>query len=323
MDHGHVEDAFPESFDDLPDDLRELLGPFHIEEMYHVTGATYADNLRHGCARVELLNCLDEDPQVLAHLETWGREIGLIQAAEEAARLGEEEAELCGVRGRWEIWRREEHEPLGPPDEARDQVLSERLTQAMERVLEAFRRNTEVFEAACAYVRDELQLPWIWLAWELSNMLLLDEFQYVFGIELRKGLRFIPEDPPAADFSWTFAKRPGETFRSMQQRFIEESNQAYAQIQPASGDVVDVPTGRLRKDLEETTRRYTRWFYRHRFCQENPYQIAKTHHAERDQAHQQQPFPKCSCLRNVLDGIKEAERVLGLTPYFFRPSSEE
>src|SRR3712207_6367038 len=76
MDHDHVEDAFPESCDDLPDDLRELLGPFHIEEMYRVTGATYADNLRHGCARVQLLDCLDEDPQVLAHLQAWGREIG-------------------------------------------------------------------------------------------------------------------------------------------------------------------------------------------------------------------------------------------------------
>jgi hypothetical protein len=307
MDRDHVEDAFSESFDDLPDDLRELLGRFHMEEMYHVTGATYADNLRHGCARVALLDCLAEDPQVLAHLESWGREIGLIQAAEEVASLGEEAAQLCGVGSRWEVWRREEHEPLGPPDEARDQALL-RLTEAFERFLEAFRRSTEVLEAACAFVRDELRLPWVWLAWELTMMLLLEAFQEVLGIEVCKGLRYIPEDPPAADFSWTFTTRPGETVSAAQQRFNAEAHTAFVQIQPVPDAPEQIPLGRQRQDLEELARRNAQWFYRHKVRQEPISRIARDCHVSRV---------------NVYDGIKKAEQVLSLTTYVFGEPQEE
>jgi hypothetical protein len=322
MNHEPVKDGAPASGGEISDDVvRELLGDlFELAGLNDTTAATYADGVRHGAARVELLDCLADDAQVLARFEAWGREIGLIQATEEAASLADEVAQRCGLRGRFDVWQRRGEITVEPPDEAQDQALLQALDQAVERFLAALRRSDGVFDAACGYVRDELRLPWVWLAWGLAKMLLKGAVAALYGIEVHEEVSFTPEDPLAADVTFTFRTRPeeGETARAAQQRLQEEVAAVYAQIQPEP-----LPTGRLRKDLVEKTRRNVRWFYRHRVCHETPYAIAKEEHTKPHRESHPRDVKDCSCLRNVLDGIKEAERVLGLTPHLFNMRGEE
>jgi hypothetical protein len=149
-------------------------------------------------------------------------------------------------------------------------------------------------------------------------MVMLDAYQYVLGIEAYEGIRFIPEDPPASDFSWTFTKRPGETVNAIRQRYIEEANAALAEIQPVPDAPEQIPSGRQRKDLVEKAQRNTRWFYRRKVRHEALLHIARDYHTERvDHKPCNRQFPSCGCERIVRKGIKEGERVLSLTPYFF------
>jgi hypothetical protein len=322
MEPDPLEPSSPEPGEARPDDLVFEL-PYR-EEMYALSGATHADNIRNGYARVELLDCLGDDPQFLARLEAWGHRIGLLHATEALAHAAEDAAQCLGLAHRSDLWQAREPATIPQTEDASAEGQLHRIVQAAEHWYEAILRLHELLDPVCAYVRDELHLDWPWLALEMIDELARQVWSYAFGIEIVHVYRLDLPDPEVAPFEYTFQARPGETLRAAQQRLIAEVNEAVAQMHAAPHDTVDVPTGRLHKDLEETIRRYTRWFYRHRFCQEKPYQLAKVYHAERDQAHQRQRFPKkCSCLRNVLDGIKEAERVLGLTPYFFRSSGEE
>jgi hypothetical protein len=178
--------------------------------------------------------------------------------------------------------------------------------------------SSQSTEAAITYVRDELDLHWPWLALELHLKLLMDTYQYIIGIDAPMGYRLDPDDPPAAPLSWTFETRPGETLSAAQRRFTEEANAAFVQLHALPDDAAHAPLGRIRRDLEGTVRRNTRWFYQHRICREPQRQIARTYHAERVGESGHNPtFEHCSCRTNVREGIKEAERVLGLTPFFF------
>jgi hypothetical protein len=322
MDRDPGEDSSPEPCDARADDFVFELP--HIGETHALTGTTHADNIRSACARVELLDHLDGDPQFLARLEDWGHRIGLLHATEELARLAEDVAQYLGLEHRSDLWREREDDPVPQTDDAAAKELLHRFAQTSERWCTAIARLDELLEPVCVYVRDELQLNWPWLALEILHGLTREVWGHVLGVEMIQTYRLDPPpDPEVSPFEYTFRTRPGETLSAAQQRCIAEANEAVAQMHAVPQDTGDVPTGRLHKDLEETIRRYTRWFYRHRFRQENPYQIAKTYHPERDRKDHPRPFPQCSCYRNVLDGIREAERVLGLTPYFFRSGSEE
>jgi hypothetical protein len=279
-----------------------LFDPPFIEEMHVLTGTTHADNMRH----------------IIARIEPWGNEIGLIRAAEELASVLDSIAQCCRVEHRSDLFVREQDaEGIRVQDDASDDELSQQVSEAIERYLEAMHGSSRSIESAITYVRDELHLPWPWLAYELHLKLLMDSYQYVVGIDMPLGYRFDPDDPPAAPFSWTFETRPGETLSAAQRRFTEEANAAVAQLQALPNEASPAELGRIRQDLEQITRRNTRWFYRHRICQERINQLAKTYHTERAGDPDHPTFPDCSCRGTVRTGIKEADRVLGLTPFHF------
>jgi hypothetical protein len=279
-DRDPVEESSPEPFADRADDLVFELP--HREEMYAITGTTQADNLRNAYARVQLLDCLADDQQFLTRLADWGHRIGLLHATEELARVAEEAAQYLGLEHRSDLWREREPAPIPQADDASTEAILHRLVQAGEHWCEAIARLHELLDPVCTYVRDELRLDWPWLALEMIDGLAREAWGHVFGIEVVQVYRLDHPDPEVSPFEYTFQTRPGETLSAAQQRFIAEANAAFAQMQAVPHDTVDVPTGRFRKDLEETIRRYTRWLHRQRFCQEKPYQIAKAYHAERN-----------------------------------------
>jgi hypothetical protein len=189
-----------------------LFDPPFIEEMHTLTGTTHAENMRHIIARIELLNCLSEDLKVCARIETWGRDIGLIQAAEAFVGVLDAIAQLCGLAHRSDLFLQDQDRGgIRLPDDMSDEELSRPVSQAIARYQEAMHRSSQATEAAVTYVRDELHLPWPWLAYELHLKLLMDTYQYIIGIDAPMGYRLDPDDPPAAPFSWTFDTRPGET----------------------------------------------------------------------------------------------------------------
>jgi hypothetical protein len=308
-------DALPlEPLENFPAEYLPNLFP--IPEMCEVSATTEADIYRHGIARVELLDCLAADPDVCARLDAWGSTIGLMQASEALARLLEAKAQLCGLRHRSELWGAGDLEPF---DEAQDQALDRQVNESFQHYHEALAHSDEVYEAAKRYVRDELGLHWgPWLALTLFIQVLSDAWMYVLGVERAFAFGYQPPDPPAQDFSWTFTNRPGETVSALGQRFIEEANAALAEIQPVPDAPEQIPLGRQRRDLEEKTRRNTRWFYQRKVRRETLWRIARDYHAERvDRKPCKRPFPSCGCEKIVRKGIEEAERVLSLTPYFF------
>ena len=249
----------------------------------------------------------------------WGHHIGLIQAAEALAPLLDRQAQCYGLAHRSDIFLPDQDlEALTPQDHALAEELSQHVSQAIERYREVIQHTSPALESAMTYVRDDLHLPWPWLAYELHLKLLMDTYQYILGIEAPMGYRLDPDDPPVAHFSWTFETRPGETRSAVQRRFTEEANAAFAQLQALPDDGSQVPVGRIRRDLKDTVRRNTRWFYQYRISKVPQRQLAITYHAERavDPDHDRL-FPLCSCLTNVRGGIREAERVLGLTPFHF------
>jgi hypothetical protein len=311
--HLHFSEEFDSSIE-FP-----FFDPPFIEEMHTLTGTTHAENMRHIIARIELLNCFSEDPRVIARIETWGNDIGLIQAAKELASMLDSTAQLCGLAYRSDLFLQDQDRSgIRLPDDMSDEELSHQIFQAIARYQEAMHRISQSAEAAITYVRDELHLPWPWLACELHLKLLMDTYQYVLGVEMPMGYRLDPNDPPAAPFNWTFETRPGETLSAARRRFTEEANTAFAQLQALLDHGADAPLGRIRRDIEDTVRRNTRWFYQHRSSRVSQRRLARTYHDERavDPDHDS-TFECCSCRTNVRGGIREAERVLGLTPFHF------
>jgi hypothetical protein len=323
MDRDPIGDLPLEPLTDFPEHI--LPNPLPIPEMFEVSATTEADMYRHGSARVELLDCLVADPDVCARLDSWGRAIGLIQASEELARAIEAAAQRVGLRHRSELWGARDREPREPFGEAEDAGYTRQVREAGERYLEALTRVDEVLEAATRYVRDELGFRWgVWLAYTLYVQVIYDANMHILGVERDFAYGYEPYDPPARDFTWTFANHPGETVSAKQRRFIEESNAAYAEIQAVPDAHEQMPFGRQRQDLEAKARRNARWFYRRKVRQELIVSIARDHHATRVKDKTcTKTFPGCACRTNVYDGIAEAERVLSLTPYFFGEPQEE
>jgi hypothetical protein len=318
MDRDPVGDLPLEPLTHFPEDLLTDLP--QIPEMFEVNATTEADIYRHGSARVELLDCLAADPDVCARLDSWGRAIGLIQASEEMASAIEAAAQRIGLRHRSELWGAHDLQPREPFGEAEDAGYARQVREASERYQEALTRVDEVLEAATRYVRDELGFRWgVWLAWTLYLQVVYDAQMHVLGVERVFSFGYEPPDPPARDFTWTFANHPGETVSAMQRRFAEEVKAVYAQIQAVPDAPEQMPFGRQRQDLEAKARRNARWLYRRTFRNEGPLHLARDYHADRANKGKtcKKPFPDCGCPKIVRRGLSEGERVLGLSPYSF------
>jgi hypothetical protein len=189
------------------------------------------------------------------------------------------------------------------------------------RLYAAYDRAGEVMDVACTYVRDELQLPWRWLAFRLSFDLFEQAHERALGVTfVRRRTSYLDDyvhGPLVPHVTFPgFETRDGEPLAEAIQRCMDATRE-HCNTLRAMASEGDLPKGVLRKDQESNTRRNVQWFYDYHIRGKAKYQLAKAHHAERSDNHEG-AFPKsCSCRRNVFDAIEDAERVLGMSPYNF------
>jgi hypothetical protein len=286
--------------------------------MHAVSGDTRVQNHLITLARETLLSYLRTDERLTAYLQEWSANIGLPEIERDISDFLDRVVRRFGLSRRADLARlpRTPHIPIEDffPEWYRLQT----------RLYAAYDRAGEVVDVACTYVRDELQLPWPWLAFRLA----FDLFEQAH--ERALGITFVRQRPsylddyvygpvvPHVTFPG-FETKDGEPLDEAINRCIDAAREhcntlrAMAHVLPG-----DLPKGMLRTDQEGNTRRNIRWFYEHRICQKAKYQIAKAHHAERTDNGHEGAFPRsCSCRQNVTDGIEAAERVLGMSPYNF------
>jgi hypothetical protein len=284
--------------------------------MYDVSGETRAENHLIIIAQDELLLCLLADERVISRLDEWTTSVDLPQIVHDVADF------LDRVAKRYSLSRRAD---LGriprPPHISVEDFLPEWRT-LQDRLYATYRRGTEVLEAACGYVRDELQQPWPWLAYRLAYHLFQQAWERAEGVTMvrQRAPYFLYDDlwePKVQPFRSVFETRPWETVSEARKRRMAEAMADCANLQPAESESRSLPKGKVRTDRELKTRRNTRWLYRHLICEETKYRIALSYHAEQQSRQKHKEFPSCSCEGNVRRGIDSAQALLHLTPYCF------
>jgi hypothetical protein len=289
---------------------------FH-DVMHAVSGETRAKNHLVTLAREELLSCLRTDERLTAHLQEWGASVGLPAIEHDIADFLDRVARHFGLSRRADLARtpRPSHIPI-------EDLLPE-WYRLQDRLYAAYGRAGEVVEFARVCVC-EWQLPWPWLAYRLAYEMFEQAHERALGVTfVRRRTSYLDDyvhGPLVPHVTFPgFETKNGELLDEAIQRRMEAAREDCNTLRAmAITSPLDLPKGRLRKDQESKTRRKVRWVYEERACQKARYQIAKAHHAERPDKDHKGAFPKsCSCRQNVKDGIADAERMLGMSPYIF------
>jgi hypothetical protein len=177
--------------------------------------------------------------------------------------------------------------------------------------LSAMRRVDFIAPDVVTFVRDELGLPWPWVAIELCQVLVLEAMGIICGGPWHMTWHVELEDPAAPDLRFTFEVQPGETISTAHRRFIDEANTFSTRLEEAAPAV---EVGRVPSDLSHEARdgvgEYARWFYRHRVCGESIRSIAREYHTARSH---RRAFDACDCRKAVRYGLGQAERLLSLS----------
>jgi hypothetical protein len=120
--------------------------------------------------------------------------------------------------------------------------------------------------------------------------------------------------PYVQPFEYTFKTKPSELVAEAKRRLMAEAVAACGNLQPLESDRQNLPKGKARQDREPITRRYAGWLYVHLVHKKEVADIARVFHTERGQNHKR-VYRLCSCRPNVDKGLKQAQRLLNLTPY--------
>ena len=305
-----------------PDQFPYFQGPICLGKLHDVMHAVSGDTRvqRHlsTLARETLLSHLRTDERLTAYLLEWSASIGLPEIERDISDFLDRVARRFSLSRRADLARF-----VRPPHIPIEDFLPE-WYRLKARLYAAYNRAGEVMDVACTYVCDELQLPWPWLAFRLSFDLFEQAHERAIGgMFVRRRASYLDDHlyaplVPHVTFPG-FETRDGEPLKVAIQRCMdaarEHCNTLEAMARPLPGSL---PKSKPRTDREDKTRRNVRWFYDHRICQKRKYQIAKAYHTQRTDNRHKGAFPSsCSCKQNVIDGIKAAERLLGMTPYNF------
>jgi hypothetical protein len=291
---------------------------FFYNVIHAVSGDTRVQRHLSTLARETLLSHLRTDERLTAYLQEWSASIGMPEIERDISDFLDRVARRFGLSRRANLVRlpRPAHIPI-------ENFLPE-WYRLKARLYTAYDRAGEVVDLACTYVRDELQLPWPWLAFRLSFDLFEQAHERALGgTFVRRKASYLDDHlygPHVLHVTFPgFETRDGEPLDVAIRRCMDAAREhcnalrAMARAHPGG-----LPKGMLRTDQEGNTRRNVRWFYEHRISQKTKYQIAKAYHAERSDSGHEGAFPSsCSCRQNVIDGIEAAERVLGMSPYNF------
>jgi hypothetical protein len=286
--------------------------------MHAVSGDTRVQNHLSTLARETLLSYLRTDERLTAYLQEWSASIGLPEIERDISDFLDRVVRRFGLSRRADLARfvRPPHIPI------KDFLPEWYCLQA--RLYAAYDRAGEVMDVACRYVRDELQLPWPWLAFRLTFDLFEQAHERALGVTfVRRRTSYLDDHVhgplvPHVTFPG-FETRDGEPLDEAIQRCMDAAREHCNTLRAMAPAVPgDLPKGRFWTVQESNTRRNIRWFYEHRICHKRKYQIAKAYHAERSDSGHEGAFPSsCSCRQNVIDGIEAAERLLGMSPYNF------
>jgi hypothetical protein len=289
--------------------------------MYEISGETRAENHLITTAQDEFLSCWLNDKRMTARLEAWEATIGLSEIVNDVAAFLDRVAERYSFSCRADLGRIPR-----PPHTSVEDLLPE-WYGLQDRLYGAYRRSREIMEVTCTYVRDELEQPWPWLAYRLTNHVFEQASDRALGIT---PVRLRPSHlddhiygPYVQPFEYTFKTKPGELLAEANKRFEAEYKAARANLQLRESMWQDLPKGEVRPSRERKTRRDTKWLYVYLIGKVHGpkisiYSIAMLFHSEQEKRpNKHEKFPKCSCQVDVRTSIKRAQALLDLTPWRF------
>ena len=305
--------------DDLPpDSFEDSLESFFAREFIRLrdglVGRSVAENEAHAVARCAFLNRVQLHPAFQEVCTRFDEETGVAAALRRAAASMDTLATTFRLPHRGYLKRFfEEH--LSPDGvlsvtiDIDDEEQAEIVRDRIERIIRELGQNLKDVFAAFAsprverltsdlihLVRDVWRLPYPWLALQLFEVWLYGRLAWLFGAKLSIRVWFEPEEPPAPPLRFVFQTDPArETSVEAYLRFCREAAAVLQQLENQR-----LPAGKRRNN--EVLERYVDWFYRHRILGESIRHISRTDEADR---------------KEVKDGIREAERILGLTCYTF------
>jgi hypothetical protein len=284
--------------------------------MYEVSGETRAENHLITTAQDEFLSCWLNDKRMTARLQTWSASVGLPEIINDVAAFLDRVTDRYGFSRRADLGRIPR-----PPHTSVEDLLPE-WYGLQDRLYGAYRSSREIMEATCTYVRDELEQPWPWLAYRLTNHVFEQAWDRALGITPVRSRPSHLDDhiygPYVQPFEYTFKTKPGELVAEANKRFEAEYKAALTNLQRES-KWQSLPKGKVRPDRERKTRRNTKWLYLYLIGKVHGpkisiYSIAKLFHIEQEKRPKHEKFPECSCQWDVRTGIKRAQALLDLTP---------
>lgn len=265
-----------------------------------LAGKSEADNVRHVVVRVAFLNEFRQDERVEAVYHEWRVRFGLQPIALELACTLDKLAQAEGLRHRGELF--DDSQALSDAEGCDE--LDDRANQLFDALIGRLGGIDweDVGSDAIEFVKS-LGLPWPWLAGELLWMFFLEFYGFVTGREFVEEVSVDPVAQVAPPTELQYSSRPDETAREALARLLEEVHEV---IKRLAEPIAELPRGRVPANLdaeyEDGVGRYGRWFYRQRIRGESINAIARDAHFDR---------------ATVRYGLREAERLLGLTRYTF------
>jgi hypothetical protein len=287
--------------------------------MYKVSGRTRAENHLITLAQDEFLSCWLNDERMAARLQTWSASIGLPEIINDIAAFLDRVADLYGLSRRGDLGR------IPRPSHISVEALLPEWYELQDRLYAAYRRSPEIRDAACTYVCDELQKPWCWLAYRLTNHVFEQAWDRALGIMPVRSRPSHLDDhiygPYVQPLEHTLKTKPGELVYEATKRLDAEYKAFRANLQSTECELKSLPKGKARSDREHKTRQYAKWLYFHLIHNKEPTALARTFHTERqERGKHQKAFRSCACLQDVKYGLEQAEQLLNLNPYRFEES---
>lgn len=273
-----------------------------------MSGATVALNREHTIARAALMNQIMYYSPCHQVLTFCWQQNGMLAQAVPCRRLILELTNAMGltVQDFYLLIKSNQKERLNieagtEEKQARIRTLINDFEHEFSELLRRFREtnHTIIADRIIGFVKQELKLPWAWVAYELGEA----SYRWLFDIALcrmrYKTVWVEPIDPPAPPIDFAFRTSPDESVSEARKRFIEEQEQIKRQL-----DTYALPAGKSRNP--EAIERHVDWFFRNRILGESITSIAKSLDEERE------PDRK-----TVRDGINDTFALLSIASQFW------
>jgi hypothetical protein len=288
-------------------------GRYFSEIAYDVSGRDRAENHLITIVQAELLSCMLMNKGVCDRLQGWSASVGLPEIEHDIADFLERVAQRLGLSQRADLGRRR---PATP------QALIEDLIPEWYRLQDclytAYGHAGKVLSAAGRYVYEELQRPWLWLAYRLTEHVFQEAWQRALGIKMVGSRTSYLDDNVwgflEEDFEFVFKAPRHAHLAEVLQQWDDETKKARANLQRAAG----IPKRRPGKNQQDNAKQDARWLYHQLICGDTERQIVESYHTERHQSgeHMQDLSSSCGCWQRVERGLRNASSLLSATAYY-------